>query len=337
MIKEVMLYDKLEDKKVRCGICSHRCTISPGKRGFCMVRENRDGTLYALNYSVVSSEALDPIEKKPLYHFYPGSSVYSLGSIGCNFKCKHCQNWTISQVDIDTENALELSPEMAVSRATQMKARSIAWTYNEPGIWFEYTYDCAKLAKEAGLATIYVTNGYLTPEALKKISPYLDAYRIDIKAFSDEFYRKIASAKLQPVLESTALAKELGMHVEVVTLIIPTLNDDPQEIRDMVKWIHEKLGIDTPIHFTRFHPYYQLTNIPPTPLQTLEKAYDIAREEGMRYVYIGNVMGTEKENTFCPTCGELIIKRGAFDTLSCNIEDNMKCPGCGEYIHVIND
>ncbi|MDW7731951.1 MAG: AmmeMemoRadiSam system radical SAM enzyme [Methanolobus sp.] len=337
MIKEVMLYDKLDDGKVQCRICSHRCRISPGKRGFCRVRENREGTLYALNYNVVSSEALDPVEKKPLFHFYPGSPVYSLGSIGCNFRCKHCQNWTISQVEIDTSNAFELSPEMAVARALELGARSIAWTYNEPGIWFEYTYDCAKLAKEAGLATIYVTNGYITPEALRMIAPYLDAYRVDIKAFNDEFYRKIASAKLKPVLESTALAKELGMHIEVVNLIIPTLNDDPGEIREMVKWIHEKLGPDTPIHFTRFHPYYQLTDVPSTPLETLEKAYDIAREEGMHYVYLGNVMGTEKENTFCPSCDELLIKRGAFDTLACMISEDKKCPGCGETINVVND
>jgi pyruvate formate lyase activating enzyme len=337
MIKEAMLYEKLDDKKVHCKLCAQSCKISPGKQGFCRVRENRDGTLYTLNYSVVSSEALDPIEKKPLYHFYPGSAVYSLGSIGCNFRCRHCQNWTISQVGIDTSHAVEISPETAVSRALQFGARSIAWTYNEPTIWFEYTYDCARLAKEAGLATIYVTNGYITPEALEKISPYLDAFRVDFKAFNNEFYRKVASARLEPVLEATKRAHELGMHIEVVNLVIPTYNDGPEELRAMSKWIYGNLGADTPLHFTRFHPYYQLTDVPSTPLETLETAYDIAKEEGLHYIYIGNVPGTDKENTFCPECSNLLIKRGMFDTEEYNITEDTACPQCGKHICIFND
>ncbi|MCG7850977.1 MAG: AmmeMemoRadiSam system radical SAM enzyme, partial [Methanosarcinaceae archaeon] len=223
MIKEAMFYEKLEDNKVHCYLCNHRCIIVPGKRGFCRVRENRDGTLYTLIYGLVSSEAVDPIEKKPLFHFYPGTLSYSLGTIGCNFRCKHCQNWTISQTGLDEAHAVEILPEKAISRAVASDSKTIAWTYNEPTIWYEYTYDCAKLAKEAGLGTIYVTNGYITPEALKGISPYLDAFRVDIKAFTEDFYKNVCSAKLAPVLESAKLARELGMHVEVINLVIPTL------------------------------------------------------------------------------------------------------------------
>lgn len=337
MIKEAMLYEKLDDGKVRCKLCAHRCRISPGKRGFCAVRENRDGTLYTLNYNVVSSEALDPIEKKPLYHFYPGSLVYSLGTIGCNFRCKHCQNWTISQISIDEANAIEISPEKAVQRAVSSGARSIAWTYNEPTIWFEYTYDCARLAKEEGLGTVYVTNGYITREALETIAPYLDAFRVDIKAFTEEFYRDITSAKLAPVLESAKLAKELGMHVEVINLVIPTLNDSENEIREMSKWIYENLGADTPVHFTRFHPYYKLQNIRSTPVETLEMAYSIAKEEGIKYVYIGNVPGNGHEDTFCPECGELLIKRGMFGLESYKLTDKRACPRCGASVNVVSD
>jgi pyruvate formate lyase activating enzyme len=337
MIKEAMLYEKLDDDKVQCKLCAHRCRISPGKRGFCAVRENREGTLYTLNYNVVSSEALDPIEKKPLYHFYPGSVVYSLGTVGCNFRCKHCQNWTISQISIDEADAIEITPEMAVRRAVASGARSVAWTYNEPTIWFEYTYDCARLAKEAGLATVYVTNGYITQGALETIAPYLDAFRVDIKAFTEDFYRDIASAKLAPVLESAKLAKELGMHVEVVNLVIPTLNDSESEIREMSKWIFENLGADTPIHFTRFHPYYKLQDIRSTPLETLEMAYSVAREEGMRYVYIGNVPGNGHEHTFCPECGELLIKRGMFGLDTYKLTGKGTCPRCGTPISVVSD
>ncbi|SFM21050.1 pyruvate formate lyase activating enzyme [Methanolobus profundi] len=330
-----MLYDRLEGGKVQCRLCSHRCRISLGKRGLCAVRENREGVLYTLNYNVVSSEAVDPIEKKPLFHFRPGSLAYSLGTIGCNFRCKHCQNWTISQIDIDESNAIEMSPEVAVERALASGAEVIAWTYNEPTIWFEYTYDCAKLAKEAGLGTVYVTNGYITREGLEMIAPYLDAFRVDIKAFTEKFYHDIAGAKLAPVLESAKLARELGMHVEVINLIIPTLNDSPDEIREMCVWIRENLGRETPVHFTRFHPYYKLQNLPSTPLVTLERAYDIAREEDLQYVYVGNVPGTEYENTFCPQCGELLIKRGMFSVELNRMTDERTCPRCGRQIAIV--
>ena len=211
-VQVVMLYEKIGDNKVHCKLCAHSCKISQGKRGFCGVRENRDGKLYTLIYGTVSSEAVDPVEKKPLYHFYPGSYAHSVGSIGCNFRCKHCQNWSISQVCLEDAYTMDIPPDELVERALLSRSSSIAWTYNEPTIWHEYTYECAKLAKEAGLGTIYVTNGYMTPDALRHIAPYLDAANIDIKAFTEKFYHDVASAKLAPVLEASALAKQLGIH-----------------------------------------------------------------------------------------------------------------------------
>lgn len=335
MIKEAMLYDKLKGNKIRCRVCSHRCIVADGKRGFCRVRENRNGTFYTLIYNTVSSEAVDPIEKKPLFHFHPGTLAYSLGTIGCNFRCKHCQNWTISQIDIDKAYTVEITPEEAVQKALAAGARTIAWTYNEPTIWYEYTYDCARLAKEAGLATAYITNGYITAEALKHISPYLDAFRVDIKAFTEDFYRTIASAKLAPVLESAKLARESGMHLEVVNLVIPGHNDSSEEIRNMVKWIHENLGPDTPLHFTRFHPQYKMSDLSPTPVQKLEEAHRIATEEGMKFVYVGNMPGHGYENTYCPKCGTLLIKRNAFSLLEYNITPKGTCPKCEETIPIV--
>ncbi|WP_370574886.1 AmmeMemoRadiSam system radical SAM enzyme [Methanomethylovorans sp.] len=336
MIKEAMLYDKLEGNKVHCRVCSHRCIVADGRRGFCRVRENRNGILYTLIYSTVSSEAVDPIEKKPLFHFYPGTLAYSLGTVGCNFRCKHCQNWTISQIEVDGANTVEITPEEAVQRALAVGARTIAWTYNEPTIWYEYTYDCARLAKEAGLATAYITNGYITAEALEHISPYLDAFRVDIKAFTEDFYREVASAKLGPVLESAKLARGLGMHVEVVNLVIPDHNDSSDEIRNMVKWIYENLGPDTPLHFTRFHPQYHMSGLLPTPIRKLEEAHRIATEEGMKFVYIGNMPGHGYENTYCPKCGTLLIQRNAFSLLEYDITQAGACPKCGEAIPVVS-
>lgn len=333
--KEAYLYDRLDDDTVKCKVCSHRCTIKDGKRGFCQTRENTGGTLYTLIYGLVSSEAVDPIEKKPLYHLLPGSRSYSLGTIGCNFRCMHCQNWNISQARLEESYVRYISPGDAVNNALGSGSKSIAWTYNEPTIWYEYTYDTAKLAKEAGLKTIYVTNGYITPEALEHISPYLDAFRVDIKAFNDEFYKKTCSAKLKPVLESTQLAKKLGIHVEIINLVIPTLNDSPEEIKAMSEWIRDSVGTDTPVHFTRFHPDYNMTQLPPTPLRTLERAYDIAKKAGIKYVYLGNVFDHEYENTYCPACRKLLIKRAGFGTVANDLTKDGACPICHEHIEGI--
>ena len=334
MIKEAVLYDSLVETKVKCNVCAHRCTISDGRVGVCRTRQNQDGKLYTLIYNTVSSEASDPIEKKPLYHFLPGTLSYSLGTVGCNFRCQHCQNWNISQVTIDETNTMEITPEQAVQRAIATGCSSIAWTYNEPSIWHEYTYDSAVLAKKAGLKTVYVTNGYITPEALQRMAPYLDAFRVDIKSFSDDFYKKVCGARLAPVLESTKLAKELGMHVETITLLIPEMNDSIDEVTELVKWVRDNLGVDTPMHFTRFHPMYKMSDLNATPLDTLEMAYDIAKKEGMRFVYLGNVGGHEYENTYCPACNALLIDRAGYRAGEVRIMSG-KCPECSEDIPII--
>jgi pyruvate formate lyase activating enzyme len=334
MIKEGVLFDSLANHKVKCNVCSHRCTIAEGKLGVCRTRQNKNGKIYTLIYNTVSSEAVDPIEKKPLYHFLPGTLSYSLGTIGCNFRCMHCQNWNISQVTLEEAWTKEITPEEAIRRALATGCKSIAWTYNEPAIWHEYTYDSAVLAKKAGLKTIYVTNGYITPEALRRIAPYLDAFRVDIKSFSDDFYRKICGARLAPVLESTKLAKELGMHVEVITLIIPTKNDSPEEISRIVRWVRDNLGADTPMHFTRFYPMYKMGDIPPTQTEALEMAHDIAKKEGMRFVYTGNVPGHKYENTYCPKCNALLIDRAGFRVSAIKIKEG-KCPECGEGVAIV--
>jgi len=235
---------------------------------------------------------------------------------------------------IDEVNTVEILPEDALDRAVSSGCRSISFTYNEPSIWFEYTYDTAKLAHEAGLATVYVTNGYISEKALRTIAPYLDAFSVDIKAFRDKFYKEVCSAKLAPVLRSAKLARELGMHVEVVNLIIPTLNDSLEEIRELVQWVHDNLGDYTPLHFTRFYPYYKLDKLPPTPLRTLETAYNIAKEEAMKYVYVGNVPGTEKDNTYCPNCGKLLIRRHGFDVTYDGLTSDNRCPKCNAEIEI---
>ena len=329
-----MLYTSLEDGKVKCHVCNRECIISEGKYGFCRTRQNKNGKLYTLIYGVVSSASVDPIEKKPLYHFMPCSTSYSLGTVGCNFRCKNCQNYTISQMRIDEVSTVEILPEEALNRAVSSGCRSISFTYNEPAIWFEYTYDTAKLAHEAGIATVYVTNGYISEKALRTIAPYLDAFSVDIKSFRDGFYKEICRAKLAPVLRSAKLARELGMHVEVVNLIIPTLNDSLEEIRELVQWVRDNLGDYTPLHFTRFYPYYKLDKLPSTPLRTLEDAYSIAKEEAMKYVYIGNVPGTKKDNTYCPNCGELLIRRHGFDVTCDGLTSDNRCRKCNTKIEI---
>lgn len=334
MLMEASLFDRLEGKKVQCHVCAHECTIKAGKRGICGVRENRDGTLFSLIYNTVSSEAVDPIEKKPLYHFLPGTKSYSQGTIGCNFRCSHCQNWSISQATIDQAYTREITPDQSVARALNAGCASMSWTYNEPTIWHEFTYDSAKLAHQAGLKTVYVTNGYITEEALRDISPNLDAFRVDIKAFNDEFYRKTCKAHLHPVLDSSVVARELGMHIEVINLIIPGLNDDPGETKSLVEWVRDNLGVQTPIHFTRFYPMYKMEDASPTPVRTLENAWQIAKDAGMEYVYLGNVAGHTYENTFCPKCQALLIDRSGYSIVKNVITENKTCPKCGYKINI---
>ena len=335
---EALLYEKLPDSRVRCNVCQWRCVIKPGQFGVCLVRRNDDGVLHLLNYAQVSSVAVDPIEKKPLFHFYPGTLALSLGTWGCNFHCKHCQNWQISCIeepDKHADGSESVSPEGAVRMAKQRNCGGIAWTYNEPSIWFEYTLDSAKLAKEKGLYTVYVTNGYLMPEALDTIGPYLDAWRVDIKGFTDKLYRGLAKIKgWRGILEVAKRAQQKwDMHVEVITNIIPTMNDDDKQLRDIADWIRDELGELTPWHVTRFYPCHDLMHLPPTPVATLEKAYDIGKKAGLRFVYLGNVPGHGAESTVCYSCGKVVIQRFGYDVHVVGVKGS-KCKFCGAELNV---
>jgi pyruvate formate lyase activating enzyme len=335
---EARFYTPAEEGKVKCYLCSHRCVISPGKRGICGVRENKDGKLYTLVYGRAISYNIDPIEKKPLYHFLPGTRSYSIATVGCNFRCLHCQNWEISQMPRERDGeiaGLDLPPEEVVRQAAQYDCASISYTYTEPTIFAEYAVDCAKLAQKKGIKNVFVTNGYITPEALKEIASYIDAANIDLKGFTEEFYREVCGAKLKPVLESIKLYKKLGVWIEITTLIIPGYNDDEEQLRGIAKFI-KSVGEEIPWHVTRFHPEYKLMGVSHTPLDTLRRARDIGKEEGLLYVYTGNVLGDEGENTYCYNCGELLIERHGFDILKYRIEKG-KCPKCGVKIHGVRE
>lgn len=328
---ESMLYDKLDKNKVRCRICQVRCVISKGKRGACLTRINEDGTLYTMIYGVTSSVCVDSIEKKPLYHFYPGTKILSMGTRGCNFKCPGCQNWEISHDSPDElgRNMEKLTPADSVALAKRLGCHGIGWTYNDPSIWLEHTLEAAQRAREEGFYSAYMTNGYATPEALDAIGPYLTAYRVDIKAFSRGSYKDISGlGRFEEILEVTKRAKfHWNMHVECVTNITPTINDDEKLLRDMARWIKNDLGEFTPWHVTRFYPYLDLSHIPPTPVKTLERVYEIGREEGLKYVYVGNLPGHPWEDTYCHHCGECIIKRRGFAVAQAKLVDG-KCPHC---------
>jgi pyruvate formate lyase activating enzyme len=333
VLMEAMFYEKLDAKMVNCNLCSHRCSrIADSKRGICGVRENRDGELYSLVYGKVVARSVDPIEKKPLFNFLPGSQSYSIATVGCNFHCDNCQNYDISQLPKTRGTIVgeDTSPEAIVLAAKLSNCESIAYTYSEPTIFFEYAYDIAKRAKNVGIRNVFVTNGYITPEALREISPYLDAANIDLKSFSDEFYRQNCGARLQPVLDSIKLYKSLGIWIEITTLIIPTLNDSEEELKKIAEFIKE-VGEDIPWHITQFHPTYKLMDQPRTPVATLRKARQIGLEAGLRYVYEGNVPGENGENTYCHKCGKLLIRRIGYRILENKIE-NSACTYCGTKI-----
>lgn len=331
---EAYLYEKLEDNRVQCKLCHHRCVIKPQARGRCSVRENQSGTLSTLVYGKLVARHIDPIEKKPLFHFMPGTRSYSIATVGCNFRCLFCQNADIAQLPTDRHGMIigeAFSPEDTVSAAQAGGCQSISYTYTEPTVYFEYAFDTAKLAHEKGLKNVFVTNGFMTPEALEMISPYLDAANVDLKAFSDRYYREICGGRLEPVKQTLALMKSMGIFVEITTLIVPGLNDDSEELGRLVRFIADELGCDTPWHVSRFYPTYRMTDRPPTPVQTLEKARDIGLKGGLRYVYTGNVPGDEGENTFCYNCKKLLIDRWGF-TIRKNMIDKGRCPYCGVVI-----
>lgn len=331
---DALHYQKHHDGTLTCTLCNHRCHIREGNTGRCGVRRNKFGSLIAETYARVSAEAVDPIEKKPLYHFLPGTRSYSLGSVGCNFSCSHCQNWQISQTNGADIRLKTIMPEEGIGRALHHQCASISWTYNEPTMWYEYTKDMGHRAHDSGLAAVYVTNGYMTEEAVIDIAPILDAWRVDIKAFSDDFYRSICKARLQPVLDSTALMHKQGVHIETVTLIIPGLNDSMEEMTALIQWVIDTLGPDTPMHFTRFHPDYHLTDRQATPINTLEKIYERAKDLGLHYPYLGNVSGHPYEHTYCPDCEALLIHRKGYQITLEGLNRD-RCAHCNTRIAII--
>jgi len=329
-MKEALFYKKVEGMNVRCGLCRFRCLIADGNRGICGVRENRNGTLYTLVYGRVVAEHVDPIEKKPLFHFQPGSTTYSLATVGCNFRCLHCQNYSISQPVAESLHITgpELPPAELVRKALASGCSSISYTYTEPTIFYEYAYDTAVLAREAGLRNIFVTNGYITPEALEHISPYLDAANIDLKGYSQKFYHEVVHAMLGEVLDSIIEYKRRGIWIEITTLIIPNHNDSDEQLSKIARFIADKVGVETPWHVTQFYPTYKLIDQPRTPAATLRRAWQHGIDAGLRYVYEGNVPGAGGENTYCPACKELLIRRYGFLIEENRIEEG-KCPSCG--------
>ena len=333
MKKEASFWNKIKENKVQCNLCSHHCKIDESRVGICGVRKNENGRLYTLIYGSCSSMASDPIEKKPLYHFHPGTYAFSMGTIGCNFKCSHCQNYSISTADTNFPYLREITPERVVELVKEYGCKGVSYTYNEPTIWHEFCYDSAKLVKKAGLYTCYVTNGYISEDPLRELSPVLDAMNIDVKAFTEDFYKKICKAKLEPVLNTCILAKELGIHIELTYLVIPTLNDSLTEIRDFCKWIADKLDVTTPVHFSRFHPDHNMMDKSATPISTLIKIYEIAKEEGLFYPFIGNVTHGNYENTFCPKCGNIVIERKGYNINKTGLINN-RCTKCNEILTI---
>ncbi len=327
---EARFYEVLEENVVRCGLCAHRCLIKPEKNGICGVRRNENVRLYSLVYGKLIAANVDPIEKKPLFHFYPGSSSYSIATVGCNFRCLFCQNADISQAPRDHGAIFgrDTNPDRVVQDALKSRCASISYTYTEPTIFMEFAMDVGVKAREAGLKNVFVSNGYMTPEALKEAArTFLDAANVDLKAFRDRFYKEMCGARLDPVLETLRLMKELGIWLEVTTLLIPGLNDDPKELEELAQFL-VSLGPETPWHVSRFHPTYRLTDRPPTPVATIRMAREIGLKAGLRYVYAGNVPGDEGENTYCPRCGTLVMQRYGFSTRPSGIR-NGACRSCG--------
>jgi pyruvate formate lyase activating enzyme len=331
---EALLYDRLDDNEVRCRLCCHRCVIADGKQGLCRVRENRGGVLHSLVYGRLVARHVDPIEKKPLYHFLPGSLSYSIATVGCNLRCRFCQNAEIAQMPADRGGAIpgeDATPAQVVEAAGRAGCRSISYTYTEPTVFFEFALATARLARGRGLRNVFVTNGYMSPEAIELLAPVLDAANVDLKGFTQKYYKGICGADLAHVQEALRRMRGAGIFVEVTTLIVPGLNDDPAELEALAGFLVEDLGPDTPWHISRFHPTYRLTDRPPTPVETLHRAHAIGRAAGLRYVYVGNVPGDEGESTRCPGCGALLVERRGFRVGKMRLKDG-RCPDCGTAI-----
>jgi len=328
---EARYYEKLPNRKIKCTLCPRECVIDDLERGYCGVRENHNGTYYTLVYGKPCTAHIDPIEKKPLFHFLPGTNAFSIATAGCNVLCKFCQNWQISQSRPEQVRSFDLPPKKVAKYARENNCQSIAYTYTEPVVFTEYVYDSTVEGHNVGVRSVMISNGYIQAEPMKDLCSVLDAVKIDLKAFTERFYKELVSGHLRPVLDTLVLLKEQGMWTEIVYLVIPGQNDNPKELKDLSQWIMKELGPDVPVHFTRFHPQYRLTNLPPTPLNVLKRARNIALDAGLHFVYTGNVPGDPGENTYCPSCHKTLIKRIGFSIIENNIKDG-KCPYCGAKI-----
>ncbi len=326
-VREARFYEKLQHSQVRCKLCPRKCVIDDHERGYCGVRENQDGVYYTLVYSRPCTFHVDPIEKKPLFHFLPGTTAFSIATAGCNLNCKFCQNWQISQVTPEQVDSYYLPPEKIATMAKDYKSKSIAYTYSEPTIFFEFMYDTAIQGKKQGVNSVVITAGFMEKDPVKDLCKVVDAIKVDLKAFTEDYYQKVVRGNLKPVLETMETIHNQGTWLEIVYLVVPTLNDGEKEIRELARWTMANLGPDVPIHFTRFYPQYLLKNLPPTPVSTLEKCKAIADAEGLHYVYIGNVPGHPAENTYCPKCGKILVERTGFLIRRMEITDG-RCPYC---------
>ena len=332
---EALLWEPLEEQNVRCNLCAHRCVVKPAKRGRCGVRENRSGVLHTLVYGELIAQHIDPIEKKPLFHLLPGSRSYSVATVGCNFRCAFCQNADIAQMPSDRAGLIlgkETSPEAVVAAAVKAGCESIAYTYTEPTVFFEFARDTGRLAKENGIRNVFVTNGYMTAETFAMAAPFLDAANVDLKSFSDDFYKTHCGARLQPVKDTLVRMKQGGVMVEVTTLVIPGLNDDPGLLGDLARFLATELGPETPWHISRFHPTYRLTDRGATPEKTLAAARQIGLDAGLHHVYIGNVPGSNGESTVCPGCGQVVVERVGYRVRGSRLEGG-KCTRCGASVY----
>jgi len=333
-LKQAVLWEAAAEKKVQCKLCNWRCLIADGKLGQCCVRRNIDGTLYSLNYDKVCSANPDPIEKKPLFHFQPGTRSFSIATMGCNFRCEFCQNWQISQAAIENGqiDGEPIKPEQIVEGAVQSGCKSIAYTYTEPTIFMELCNDCGRLAKQRGLTNVFVSNGFMTREAIDFASDWLNGINVDLKAFSEDYYKQLCKARLQPVLDTISyIARHTNIWLEITTLLVPGENDSEEELKKLAGFIVTKAGPDVPWHISRFHPQYKYLDSVPTPLESLERAYDIGRAAGLHYVYLGNVPGAKSESTFCYKCGRTLIERIGYRIVANDIKDS-RCPDCGTEI-----
>lgn len=328
---EARYYEKHPDREIECTLCPRKCKLGDKERGYCGVRENIGGTYYTLVYGKACAVHIDPIEKKPFFHFLPASSAFSIASAGCNVNCKFCQNWEISQVRPEQIRHLDFPPESVAQAAETNRCSVIAYTYSEPVVFYEYMYDTSLEAHKKGIRNVVVTGGHINAEPLVELLKVVDAVKVDLKSFNQEFYAEYVRGELQPVLDAIKLIAQSKVWLEIVYLVIPTLNDKAEDIRRLAQWIMKEIGPEVPLHFSRFHPMYLMKNLPPTPVSTLEQVHQVATDEGLRYVYIGNVAGHKYENTFCPNCKKMIIKRTVFQIEQIDIEKG-KCRFCGNKI-----